>query len=411
MKTKLIQTLKPTHKITIKQVQSLAVLVMNQKEIETMVMEMVQENPLLEIHPDFYQGTVDYDFNQLADNHEKTLTDELLEQINTSKYKNKDCMKAIVYHLDSNGYLQVSLSEIKRATHFPIKDLKEALHHVQTLQPSGVGARDLKECLAIQCKRISIKNQDILLKCIDYLEDLSKGHFNKVAKCLETDEHTIKECLNRIKQCNPKPGAMYSQSIPYLYPEIFITEEDGNYTIQTKNLSQYLSINQDITDVSDPEVKKYIKQQTKVLQELFASLSKRYSTLHTISTVLFQIQKEYILHDSPLIPCTYKQVGELVSRHPSTVFRTIQNKALQYEHKTIFLSSLFTNESKDGLSSDQIKKELKALIKEENKTRPFSDEQLVQLLKERDITISRRCVSKYREQCRIPNSSRRKIIS
>lgn len=411
MKTKLIQTLKPTHKISMKQVQSLAVLAMNQTDVETFVNEIVQEHPLLEIHSDYYPVSHDIDFNQIAATDDISLVDELLEQINTSKFKNINCAKAIIYHLDSNGYLLTSFQEIKRATHFTIKELKESLLFIQTLQPYGVGARDLKECLMIQCKRMQIKDQDLVIQCIDYLQDLSKGYFAKVAKALETDENTIKYCLSKIKLCNPKPGANFNHISNYIYPEITIIETDDDYIIQTKNISQFLSINQELNETADVEVKKYIKEQTRVLKELLNSLAKRESTLQEICTVLFHIQKDSILHDLPLKPCTYKQVAELVNRHPSTVFRCIQNKAMQYQEKVILLSSLFTNQSTDGLSSDAIKDQIKKIVQNENKNRPFSDEQLVQLLKERDIHISRRCIAKYRDQCRIPNSTLRKTIS
>jgi RNA polymerase sigma-54 factor len=405
MKTKLVQTLKPTHKINIKQVQSLAILVMNQQELDKLIFETAQQNPLLEIHPDYYHQTIELNEELLNNTNEISLIEELVSQINTSKYKNKECAKAIIHHLDSNGYCTTSLIDIKKESHFKLQDCKDALQFIQTLYPLGVGARDLEECLTIQCKHINTQHQDILLKTIHYLNDLAKGHFLKIAKIL----NTIKTCLKLIQTCNPKPASNYSASAPMILPEIFIINDDGELSIQTRDCTQYLKINNDYMNIDDKETKDYLKIQAKSLKQLLSSIHKRNSTLNTIANMLIQIQKEAIINDEPLKPLTYKQISDVLNCNPSTVFRSIQNKALQYESKTILLSSLFTNESKDGLSSDYIKTFIKKIISNENKSCPLSDEQIRLHLQEQQINISRRTIMKYREQLRIPNSSRRKV--
>ncbi|MFV0552949.1 MAG: RNA polymerase factor sigma-54 [Anaerorhabdus sp.] len=409
MKTQLVQTYKPLQQYSLKQVQSLAVLSMNMNELENKISSIAEENPVLEILPTYYTR-----YNQLLDENiatsEPTLTDELLAQCNTSKFEHKEVARYLIQCLDSNGYLTTPLTALRKECHVSMDILKKSLAYIQTLSPKGVGARDMQECLEIQCRLIKTKHHDLLMKTLHYLPDLAKGHFQKVAQLCDVNEADVRKCFELIKTCNPKPGASYAQGATPLISDIEVTLEDDQLLIQIHDITQSLQLNKDFDTSFDKEAANYIKQQTKLVKQLLNSIQRRNTTLYEVCRIIIEIQKDYFIDNAPLKVMTYQQIAELVNRHTSTVFRCIQNKALLFNNQTILLSTLFTNEVNDGVSDDTIKKELKRVIQSEDKKSPLSDEQLCSHFRELHIQVSRRTLAKYREQLRIPNSMQRKVI-
>lgn len=406
MKTQLVQTFKPLQHYSLKQVQSLAVLSMSMNELENKISSLAEENPIIEILPAYYtRYTQVLDENLISS--EPTLTDELLSQCNTSKFEHKEVARYLIQCLDSNGYLTTPLPTLRKECHTSLEIVKKSLAFIQTLSPCGVGARDMQECLELQCRKMKTKYQDLLLKTLNYLPDLAKGHFQKVALACNASEIEIRTCFELIKTCNPKPGASYAQGATALIPDIEVTVEDDQLLFELHDITQCIQLNQDF-NTTDDEVKAYIKEQTKVVKQLLTSIQKRNSTLHEVCRVILEIQKNHFISNTPLQAMTYQQVADLVNRHTSTVFRCIQNKALLFNNQTILLSTLFTNEVNDGISDDEIKRKLKTLIQNEDKKSPLSDAQLCKHFSELNIHVSRRTLTKYREQLRIPNSLQRK---
>lgn len=406
MKTQLKQTLKPIQTYSLNQVQSLAVLSMNSNELEEQIMSIAQVNPLLELLPTFY--TYHQELSENMSTSDVTLTSELLAQSNTSKFEHKDIANYLIECLDSNGYLTTPLSTLRKECHTSMKIMQESLNYIHTLSPLGVGARDLKECLSIQCKAMKTKHQDLLLLMLDYLPSLAKGYFHKVAIACKSNEEDVKACFELIKKCNPRPGASYAQGASTLIPDIFVTIDDDKLQLQIHDVTQSLQLNSLNLDQVDEQTKTYLKQQTQVVKQLFTAINKRNSTLFEVCSYIITYQQDYFLHDAPLQAMTYAQIASKVNRHTSTVFRCIQNKAIHFNHRIILVSTLFSNEVHDGISDDAIKKQLKQFIESENKLKPLSDTQLVSKFSENNIQVSRRTLTKYREQLHIPNSLQRK---
>lgn len=407
MKTQLTQTLKPIQTYSLNQVQSLAVLSMNSNELEEQIMLVAQENPLLELLPAFY--TSHQELNENISINDVTLTSELLAQSNTSKFEHKEIANYLIECLDSNGYLTTSLSTLRKECHTSMKIMQDALNYIQTLTPLGVGARDLKECLAIQCKAMKTKQQDLLLAVLNYLPSLAKGHFHKVAMACESNEQDVKACFELIKKCNPRPGASYAQGASTLIPDIFVTLEDDKLHMKIHDVTQSLQLNPSTFEQVDAQTAAYLKQQTQVVKQLFAAINKRNSTLFEVASYILTYQQDFFLSDAPLQAMTYAQIAKAVQRHTSTVFRCVQGKAILFNNRIILVSTLFSNEVHDGVSEDAIKKQLQQLIATENKQKPYSDAQLVAKFSESHIQVSRRTLTKYREQLYIPNSLQRKI--
>lgn len=408
MKTQLTQTIKPIQHYSLNQVQSLAILTMNSSALEEQVIAIAEQNPLLEIQSTFYTSNHTQIDENIAVN-DVTLTSELLSQSNTSKFNHKEVANYIIHCLDSNGYCTIPLTTLKKECHTSMQVIKESLTYVQTLIPLGVGARDLEECLTIQCRAMKTKHQDLLLEVLHYLPALAKGHFHKVANECNASEADVKACFELIKQCNPRPGASYAQGASTIIPDIFVTIENDQIQVQVNDITQHLQLTQIAKQQMDSQTKAYLKQQENIVNQLLSAINKRNKTLFEVCTYIITHQQDYFLYDAPLQVMTYSQIAQHIHRHTSTVFRCIQNKALLFNDRILLLSTLFSNEVNEGTSDDAIKKELKRIIEHEDKHKPYSDAQLVEHFKTLNIQVSRRTLTKYREQLHLPNSLKRKI--
>ncbi len=407
MKMKLTYSVKPSHHYSLKQVQSLAFLSMNQLEVDKTVLAVAEENPLLEISPTYFtKGAIP--LPDSLSNQEPSLMDELLFQCNTSSFQHKKTARYLIQCLDSNGYLTIPLSTLKKDLSISMSQLKKALAFIQTLSPKGVGATTLKECLEIQCRDLKTSNSDLLIKTLSYLPDLAKGHFKKVACTCQSSEKEIRHCFELIKTCNPKPGASFASLAPTLIPEISITLEEEQLLIQIQDITQFITLNSPLSS-SDKEATDYLKKKTQQIHTLLHALHKRNKTLHEVCRVIIDAQQDFFIHGAALKPLTYQAVATLLQRHPSTIFRCVQAKAFLFNQQVYLLSSLFSNEVCNGVSSDWIKKQILHLIENEDKNHPLTDQQLLTHFQQNNITVSRRALAKYRNQLHIPNSFQRKI--
>lgn len=406
--TKLIQTLSHQQYLSIKQLHSLEILTMNYSELEKTVMDIASNNPILEINSSYYnRHNIQIDDLPLAS--ANTLEDELITQLHTSNFKHQKCAETIIQSLDDNGYLTLSIEDIYKTTGFQKEIIKLSLEFVQSLEPYGVGARNIQECLQIQCKYSNHPLNKLIIKSLDYLPDLAKGHFLKVANLCKSDENSIRICFEFIKTLNPKPGANYSKVASPIIPDIFVAKEDNQLSVTIADITQYIEVNHQFDNSDDPELKEYLKNQTKVINQLLSEINHRNKTIQEVCTCIFEIQKDYFLNNAPLKPMTLNMIASILNRHCSTIQRCIQNKAIDYNHQTILLKSLFASRLKDNHSSDEIKRLIKDFVFNEDKQFPKSDEKISELIANKNISVSRRTVAKYRNSLRIPNASKRKI--
>lgn len=413
LETHLTQTLKQTQKLSLKQQLSLKALSMNAQELVEMIQEEVNTNPLLEIDEfSADSNTLDYDLAAEMSKASTTLIDELLMQLHTCRHvENPLLCEFIIYSLDNNGYLTLSVEEIAQLCDCTPEVVEDALYQVQSFEPCGVAARSLKECLIIQCAEMDTALKPYLMMCVDqYLDLIADNKLPEIAQRCDTSLDTIKSCVTLIKTCNPTPGAAYAPAAALSIPDIFISiDETDALNVTVKNYTQQLKINHAYDQSSNEELKIYVKKYTKRIQELIAMLDKRQNTLFTIVSAIVSIQAGWFLHQADLLPMTLNDIAALCNLHESTVSRAVQGKLLEFNQRYIPLKFFFNAKLESGQSSMAIQQKLKKLIEGENKQKPYSDAELSALMKQEDIQISRRTIAKYRDQLAIPSASKRKI--
>ena len=352
-----------------------------------------------------------------------SLQDVLLRQLAISPLTPEEMKigQEIIGNIDDDGYLKASVEEIARSRLLPPDNVKNILTLIQTFEPEGVGARDIRECLLIQCN--ARDDNDPLLKPVieRHLDDVARRKFSRIAKDLGTSVANIELCVAKITALNPRPGQNYfpghSQTVT---PDIFIDEKCGalEIFINQENMPA-LYINEEYRQILKnenlpPQTRDYLKGKLQEALELLRALSRRHGTLRKVLEVLADIQKDALLNGiSNMKPLTCTEVAEKIGLHESTVYRVIMNKYAETPQGIIALKEFFTNGIKqdDGTRtpSSLCKDRIRELIEDEDRKRPLSDEDLAGiLLKENAIKIARRTVAKYREELKFPASNLRR---
>lgn len=326
----------------------------------------------------------------------------------------------IIDNLDDKGYLQQTLEEI--AGHFQVNEeqVAIALGIVQNLEPPGVGARDLRECLLLQIRQRNDVPPFVWEIVCRYLDLVAKGKIPIIAESLVASYGEIQAAIDYIKKLDPKPGlSVGEQGRPsYIYPDITVIDVAGEWIIMVNDsYSPRLRVNpfyhRLLKAAQTDETKKFLKDKFNSALWLLKALEQRRSTLHRITEFIIEYQQAFFCQGvKHLRPLRLKDVADVLDVHESTVSRAINGKYMQtprgmYELKYFFSVNLDTDDG-GGTSSTGVKKCLQELVSNEDPTRPLTDQQLSEVLKEQGIKISRRTVAKYREEMNIPSSTLRK---
>ncbi len=370
-----------------------------------------------------------------------SFTEKLLSQIRLRIKNNRDKIIAeqLIGNLDESGYLRRELFNIVDDLAFSQniivteEDIKVVLNELQSLEPVGVGARDLKECLLIQLKKkpktIATKTAEVILeKCFD---SFIKKHYNKIAKKLDIDSEAIKSAIAEIIKLNPKPGNSIiesSKSIQHIVPDFIVSETNGELTIElNQRNAPSLRISKDYIDMikgfeegkktkRDKEAILFVKQKVDSAKWFIDAIKQRQNTLLTTMQAILKFQKQFFLSgdETQLKPMILKDIAEIVDMDISTISRVANSKHVATPYGTFLLKfffseSLSTNTGEE-VSTREVKSILKDAVEKENKSRPLTDEKLANLLKEKGYLIARRTVAKYREQMHIPVARLRKQL-
>jgi RNA polymerase sigma-54 factor len=347
----------------------------------------------------------------------------------------------LIGNLDDSGYLERELEAIVDDLAFSQniitteEELEEILMVIQELDPAGIGARDLKECLLIQIRRK--QNGDITrytaMKVLeDYFEEFTKKHYDKIIDKLEIEEDDLRAAINEIIRLNPKPGGSLketSKSMIQIIPDFEITESDGDleltlngrnapelkisrsYEKMLRNYSEGATLNK-----SDKEAMVFVKQKLDSAKWFIDAIKQRQNTLFFTMSAIMNYQRQYFLtgDETKLRPMILKNIAEIVSLDISTISRVANSKYVQtpygvFSLKYFFSESLSTDSGED-VSTREVKKILSEAIEAEQKRKPLTDEKLAALLKEKGYNIARRTIAKYREQLNIPVARLRKEL-
>ncbi len=365
----------------------------------------------------------------VADRHD-TLQDHLLEQLAGIKSQMdnqtyKMCERIISsLNAEDGGYLRVSLHDLLPPESDPqdIKYANDALDHVQLMSPLGVAARDLKECLQLQLVKIDEEfRSEVRVLINDHLEDLQHNRLPQIQKATGFSIEEIKEAWAELKTLNPRPARRFaSRFVPTVNPDVkLIQDEDGNYIVQideapsrTLRISGYWRKRLEENQVT-PEEKEYLKRKITAAQWLIESIEQRRSTLKRVAQAIVNHQTRFFeLGPEALEPLKMQQIADEVGVHVTTVSRAVDDKWMETPRGIFALRSFFqggtTNAAGDDVAWNKIRIELQKVIDGEDKAKPFSDDELVKLLKSKGLNVARRTVTKYRKKMQIPSSRQRR---
>ncbi|MBN1589177.1 MAG: RNA polymerase factor sigma-54 [Pirellulales bacterium] len=329
----------------------------------------------------------------------------------------------IIYNLDTNGYLPGRVEDLlgPDATQQQIDLTHEALKLVQRLDPSGVGARDLRECLLLQLVPGMPLHEEIRTLISDHLEDLEHNRIPAISRKTGYSIETIQEAVEELRKLNPKPGADFHDSyVPNVTPDVFIDPvEGGGYRVRLEDSQiptlfispQYrrLLLSKD----TPPETREYIKRKLNSAQWLIDSIHQRRGTLTRVAQAIVDHQQEFLNKGPEAIePLKMQQIADKVGVHVTTVSRAVDDKWMQTPRGIFPLRKFFVGgtTSADGeeVAWDAVRLKLQEIVDTEDKKKPHSDEELVEQLASHGITVARRTVTKYRKAMNIPSSRQRR---
>ncbi|MCH1625760.1 RNA polymerase factor sigma-54 [Fredinandcohnia quinoae] len=420
---KLVMTKELTQAITLLQYSSL--------DLTKFLEEQSVENPLIELKQnefsrtrkiskvtgESYTNPIDY-----IEKNDISLYQHLLAQLTYVQLSSKD--KAIIEYmiqlLDENGYFYFAEEEIAEELNVDVSIIEKSLSFIQKLDPIGVGARSLQECLLLQLKNLSERNvlaEEIIGQHFLLFADKS---WKEISRIVDVKLSDIQHVYDLIQTLQPRPGALFQGNEPsYIIPEIEIQVENGTVQILLQDdylpkVSLNLQYYNHFINEQDPGIKSYLQEKVEQCQWIMKSIDQRKQTLKNVMNEIVLKQLDFFLKGPNFLkPLTMSEVADTLGIHESTVSRATKDKFVQtpfgiFEMKHFFSRNIQTTGDSD-MSSLQVRTILKQLIDEENKHKPLSDQEIVGIMQlNHGILVSRRTIAKYRDQLKIPSSSKRK---
>ncbi len=367
-----------------------------------------------------YNKVIDYHYNSIKQIEQIDLQTYLLEKLDEMNIENQElynAVKAIIFELDDNGFLSITLDEISGETGLSKEILERGLEIIQSVdEPAGVGARNTVESLLIQLKHKNLTDS-LAYKIVEsYFELLEKKNYEKLSQIYKVTIDDIKNAEKVIKECDPYPGKNFkvNEKPIYIIPDIIVTEEEGKLKVNIMGTEIDIKVNKSYLEEykKDPKTKDFIEKYQKNVKELLDALNKRNKTIQKIVELILNIQKDYIINpENGLKPLTLKEIADAIGVHESTVSRTVSRKYIQLPSGVYPLKSFFSQRlqtSYGDISNNAVKEKIKKLIDSEDKNAPLTDTEITEILNKEGINISRRTVTKYREQLGIMSVSMRK---
>ncbi|HEV8674158.1 MAG TPA: RNA polymerase factor sigma-54 [Methylomirabilota bacterium] len=353
-----------------------------------------------------------------------SLADHLYDQLRLSVAE-PEVQKAgeeIIGNLDEDGYLRATLAEMAEKTSLPLGTFEAALALVQTFDPPGVAARDLRECLLIQLRQQEGPDPLAVEILESQFEAFQRCKYAEIARALKRDPDRIQEAVEEIAGLEPKPGRRFAPSdTRYVVPDVHVHKtEDGYAIVLNDDGIPRLRINPYYRSMlvrgQSDEARRYVEDRLRSAIWLIKSVHQRQRTLYRVTDSIVKFQKEFLEHGLPqLRPLSLRDVAEDIGMHESTVSRVTTNKYVQtpqglFELKFFFHSGIATGRG-DMVSSISVKKMIQDLVAQENQQKPLSDQEITRTLKQRGLSIARRTVAKYREELGILPSHQRKLAT
>ncbi len=353
------------------------------------------------------------------------LTEHLLWQLGVTQMAEaeREVATAIIQNLDDDGYLREStLEQIAEQTGAPLDVVEDALTIVQELDPVGVGARDLSECLLIQARVLCPDDEIVQAVARDHLHDLERRNYPGIARALGVSRERVMDAHRTIQTFDPRPGRQYTAESPtYIVPDIYVVWENDGWVAKLNEdglprlrVSEYYR--RALRSSGEKDAKNYVQERLRSAMWLIRSIQQRQRTIVRVTESIIKFQREFFDHGvEHLRPLVLRDVADDIGMHESTVSRVTSNKYVHtprgiFELKYFFNSSIRTSDG-DDVAAEAVKHRIRALIADEDPAHPLSDQRLTELLLEDSgIEIARRTVAKYRESIGILSSSKRRQL-
>jgi RNA polymerase sigma-54 factor len=342
-----------------------------------------------------------------------TVSDELVLEIGD----------AIIQNLDEDGMLRASIEEIANLGPYPAEEVEKALCVVQALDPAGVAARDVTECLRLQLKNLGLEGSPTDVMVRDFMKQLQGHQYPEIGRQMGLSPEEVSRHLEIIKRLDPKPGLKYSPDrSTYIIPDVFVVKESEEYKIILNDdglpklrISPTYRRMLDGKEAGSEETRNYVKEKLRSALWLLKSVDQRQRTIYKVSESIVRHQRGFLDHGiAHLRPLVLRDVATDIGMHESTVSRVVANKYMHtprgvYELRFFFHSGI-TSHMGEAVSSVTIKDKIKKMIEAEDPAHPLSDSRIAELLGHEGLPLARRTVAKYREELRIPPSNLRKSV-
>ncbi|WP_300286149.1 RNA polymerase factor sigma-54 [uncultured Alistipes sp.] len=463
---KLLQKLSP------QQIQMIKLLELPAIQLEQRVKQEIEDNPVLEEEPaeegeeqpkeisveEYFAEDDTPRYKYYANNYSKddqkkpvylsegmSFHEYLIEQLGFKHLSEREMTLAryLVGSIDDDGYLRRSLTSISDDIAFSLgietseTELERTLAHIHELEPTGVGARDLRECLLLQLE--AIPDHDDIQKIshrilTNYFDEFTKKHYEKLMSRLGVSEDVFREAIGEIIRLSPKPGNLYSDgkndTQPYIIPDFTLNYQNGIFDLSLNSsnvpdikvnrryveMIREMASQQGKNSASSREAIQFVKNKIDSAKWFISAIKQRHDTLmHTMQAIL-DYQREYFVEgdQSKLRPMILKDIADVTKLDVSTISRVVNSKYVQTQFGIIPLKQLFSEamqtESGEEVSSYEIKNLLSDCIDKEDKRKPLTDETLMDILNGKGYRIARRTVAKYREMLGIPVARLRKQL-
>lgn len=426
-----------------RQIQSLKILAFSNQELNEFLTNEFLENPMLEAESgkkndmlvsaeqffernsspqDFSAGMQEEDETgkrEIADQDRGKLEEMLLSQLDSRKYTVKQwkLFKELIQCLNADGFLTFNTEELSSALHTSGEEIENGLSILKELEPVGVFSAGISECLIRQIRKNGWDN-DILVQIVEnFLPDILHGHIANITRTLHLSTIQVRKYIGLIGKLNPHPVINSEENSPqYIIPDIIIKKLNGRYEISLNDhwIGEYRCNDfyvRMMQQSADADLVNYFRERLKRADFVISSVEQRRNTLIKIAEAILKRQKDFFEYGLPLKPMTMEEIAEQTEMNTSTVSRAVRGKYIQYYH-TYSLRSLFTAPvSETGtdheMASEEVKKRMIQIIKNEKKEKPLSDLLLMRSLHDYGIRISRRTIAKYRKELGIPDSRER----
>ena len=367
-----------------------------------------------------------------------SLEEHLLWQLSLSGLSDraKTLGRLIIGNLDDDGYLRIPLSEVVEGTDFTEADAESVLRDIHTFDPTGVGARDLSECLLLQLGHLgrnligslgarpgALKGSVVESVILHHLKDLEKKQYPKIAKALNVSVDEVFQATKIIENLEPKPGRPFSNAQNYvIVPDVFVVKNEGEWVVLLNDeglprmrISPYYKQLMASSQGGTPETKAYMDEKLRAAQWVIRSIEQRNKTIVKVVSSIVKFQEQFFDHGVQYLkPLVLKQVAEDIGMHKSTISRVKANKYMYCPQGMLELKFFFNaglqhaDQPLDMHSSVSVREMIRKMVAEEDSRRPLKDEEIAARLRTQQVLIARRTVAKYRAEENIPSASQRK---